>query len=343
MDRRAIYTFEKYSRETWEQPRTRGPGSDYVPDEIYAPLIDVLREQASNILPYARLTAGVSLALGRGRTWTWQETLDLTQAVWDHVGGDYSDKMRESIDGACFRFSETSYGTGSGQCFADLVEIQSDRSVNDPVCAAHESGHLMAGCLMAPVDSVPPAENIIEIQGMFAQEIAYGLLLERAASEQERLSVRTHRLSYYTGILSRIPLFLWALDRDDDAATSMSGLAREFRRWSLDENDITFVCNSDNGRIVRPQDMHKHPFAALIVMPLYERYAAADETARADMMKALYQGGVDTTLFDVLHAFGAQRLDDVKALGRHTCQHLIRELEEYGLNKGVAPRLQPNS
>lgn len=343
MDRRALYTFEKYSRETWDQPRTRGPGHHYVPDEIYTPLIDALRENASGILPYARLSAGVSLALGRGRTWEWQETLGLVQSVWDRVGGDYSDKMRDAIDGASFRNSEAAYGTGNGQCFTDMVEIESDQSLNDPVCAAHESGHLMAGYLMAPVDSEPPAANILEIQGMFAQELAYDLLLKRAASTQEELSVRTHRLSYYTGVLSRIPLFLWALDRDDDAATSINGLTGEFRRWALDENDISFVCNNDNGRIVRPQDMHKHPFAALIVVPLYERYAAADEAARADMMKALYQDRSEAALVDILHAFNVQTVDDVKALGQRTCQHLIRELEQSGLNRGAAPRLQPDS
>lgn len=343
MDRRALYTFQKFSRETWVQPRTRGPGHDCVPDEIYAPLIDVLREQASCILPYTRLSAGVSLALGRNRTWEWQETLDLVQSVWDRVGGDYSDKMREAIDSASFRSSDVAYGTGSGQCFTDMVDIESDKSLNDPVCAAHESGHLMAGYLMAPVDSEQPAANLLEIQGMFAQEIAYDLLAEQAADDHERLSVRTHRLSYYTGILSRIPLFLWSLDRDDDAPLSMQDLTAEFKRWSLDEDDISFISRNDNGRIVQSQDLHKHPFAALIVIPLYERYAAADETVRAEMMKSLYQGHCETTLVDVLHAFGAETLEDVRALGERTCARLRDELSQCRFNRGAGPRLHPDS
>lgn len=323
MLKNARFTFEKYSGPDWPCENGRARAYTFVPDEIFEPVLTTLRLHAHDILKHSDILMIESLKAGRGRVWSWQETMTAVQSMWQELDKGYGQFMTDIIDNAAFRHKDAPTGRGDGRCFSDYVEIERDGSVNDPVCAMHESGHLAAFLKAPDQDNNEPAPNIKEIQAMFAQEQAYEWLTTHAFNAEEARSVRRHRLNYYTGLLSNIPLYLFKMERP---ATCQIGLADTFARWSVDIRMLPYLMRDQEFNNKGPQNLHLHPFAAMLASALFERFQGKEAEDRKRILSVLYEGGPETTLMDVLSAFDIETPEDVRVAAEQTCYNFKDEL-----------------
>ena len=317
------FTFNRYSEPHWRVPLGRARAYTYVPDEIFEPVLSTLQKHARDILKFGDVLMIETLKARPGRAWTWPETLAAMQAVWQDMDPRFGAFAQDMLDNAAFRRNDVHTGHGKGRCFYDFAEIDCEGNVNDPVCAVHESGHLMA--LMHGPDQydTDPAPNIREIQAMFAQEHAYDWLQHHAQSDDEALSIKRHRMTYYTGILMNVPLYLYMLGRPDAPRASLS---ETFTKWAVDFRMAERLSYDQDGNRKGPQHLHTHPFAAMLAPALFERFQGKDSAQKQAILSVLYEGGAETTLTDILSAFDIETPEDVRIAAEQTCLNFKQQI-----------------
>ena len=319
------FTFNHYSDPHWHATNTRARAYTYVPDEIFEPVLSTLQKHAQDILKFGDVLMIESLKAGTGRTWTWNETLSAMQAIWQDLDPRFGGFAQEMLDNAALHYSEVPKGHGTGRCFDDFAEIDCEGNLNDPVCAVHESGHLMAATHGAdPYDSVS-APNIREIQAMFVQEHAYDWLQRHAQNDDEVASIKRHRMTYYTGILMNVPLYMYMMDRP---GSRKANLSETFAHWAVDCRLASHLSHDHDGNRKGPQHLHTHPFATMMAPALYQRFQDKDAEGKKRILAVMYEGGSNTTLTELLSAFDVETPDDVRVLAEETCRNFKEEIAQ---------------
>lgn len=323
----AFFTFEQCSNPHWPCLENRPRSYTFVPDEIFAPALSVLQKYAPHILSQGDWLHLQALKARHHEKWSWPETLSFLRTVWDGIDIRYGTCIGHAVDDAAFRYRDVDVGRGSGICNTDDVHIRSEKTINDPVCVAHESGHLMSFLMAPDQNDNDPADNVREIQSMFLQEHAYARLVADAVRESDAQAARLHRMSYYVENLSYIPLCLALMEQEK---TGKKSLAEQFTKWAVDPALISHLerCSRNNGdkERVTPQDMHKHSFAALLAPALYQRFQGMEPDVKQSTLAALYEHGAETVLVDVLAAFDIHTPDDVRVAAEETCRNFKAEI-----------------
>lgn len=326
------FTFEKFSRADWKTRDVRARVCTYVPDEIFAPLLQELQARAGDILAHQASVQMAAYRYGQHTNWSWEQSLQFVRTVWDDLDPEYGAVAGYCIDQGYFQHKDVPYGESHGYMHpVSHVEVYTTGTIDDPVCAVHESGHLMAEQIACHRFRSEPAFNIAEIQGVFAQEHAYHLLAMRQESRQDALSAPLHRLQYHLGTLLTVPVYLWQLQREQAARP----LAQVFADWAVPP----VLAQESLFEKKTMQDLHRHPFAVMVAPVLHRLYLDAEPAQRRIMREALYGQGPDAHLPGVMSAFNIHTADDVKAVGRLAAAWLANDIArcDIGARKAYAP------
>ncbi len=329
-------SFQKYSDPNWGYWRSFA--GCYVPDEIFEPVLDALKETASQTLKHAETINQANRRIVTEQKWGWPETLNFVADCWMDVDPAYSAKIKGAFDNDCLRIADVMPGRGGGRCPGDYIEFERDGTLNDPVYMAHETGHLMAILMALGKEDPHPQSNIAEIQAFFMQEKSYDHLIKQADTPEEGRAIRLHRLADYTSCLSCIPFCVWIMNQQKGNIEETDTLRSSFAAWAIEDERSLARCQQwledDNKPVAfKAQMLHSHPFATLITADLYKRYLAAAPDTQKHMIKTLYEGGFETSLQDVLSAFGIQTQTDLREAATNTLSNFSKEILQLGLIK----------
>lgn len=326
------FTFQKYSDQGWG--RVGAFENNYVPDEIFAPVMAAIYSRAGDILKYSGVIDRAAHAASLRQQWSWPDVVGHTMRLWHELDPVRGDVFRKAEDDAAIRVTEAAPGKGGGMCFSDYIDFQRDFSLNDPVYLAHESGHLVAAMNGPDLDNNMLPWNMTEMPAFFMQERAYDDLRAHARDAEELRAVTLHRLRDYTSCLSRIPFSLWALARTRQEHLSDS-LTQRLSLWSINDPATVDLYQrwgqSDHEPMThKAQMMHTHPFSALLMIEFYQRFKKAEPEAQKQMLGALYDRGAQASLLEVLTVFGVHNEAELKHAAEKSCAHIADEIARCG-------------
>lgn len=296
---------------------------NYIPDEIFTPFLETLQARAPDLMPHiAGLQTSAAQAALQTK-WDWARTCAFTQAVWEDLNPRYGAAMGRHLEAGVFVHQPAGPGLSRGFMHpAPQVEIFTTGTIEDPICAVHESGHLMAAYGPDEVEADRQVMNVAEIQSMFAQEHSYHCLKQHEAAR----TVEAQRLQYYLGTLQTVPVYLWQLEKNTQpAAAQQQILGQAFRRWAMNPA----LASSGLMKEQPAQALHLHPFAALVTPVLYRLYQAAAPRQQAEMLSVLYEQRGQENLPDLLSAFGVRSRSDVQAVATLAVAHLAEEVRTH--------------
>ncbi len=331
MQKNDPFTFQEFSRADWETRDPRARVCTYVPDEIFAPLLSALQGRAKDILAHQVPVQMMAHHFGQRTSWSWNQSLQFVRAVWHDLDPEYGAVMDRCIDQGYFRHEDVPYGQSRGYMHpVSHVEVFTTGTIDDPVCTVHESGHLMADQIAYnPFRSESPF-NIVEIQGMFAQEHGYHLMSARDDLRQDASVASLHRLQYHLGTLLTVPVYLWQLQ----SAPQKRSLAQVFGDWAMP----AALAQEALLQKQTMQDLHRHPFAVLVTPVLHRLYQDAAAPQQRIMRAALYEQGADAHLPGLLAAFDIHTSAVLTAVGHLAATWLADDIARCGIGINAAAR-----
>ena len=286
------FTFQEFSDPDWGCLDTFE--RTYVPDEIFAPVIATVEQFAPRILSYEAVINRAERDAVMNQKWAWPEVTAFVSTLWHGLDARRAACFDNAVESAQIKIADMDAGRGGGSCGPDFIDFRRDGTLNDPVCLAHESGHLTANLMRDDPDDGGLPWNMAEMPAFFMQERAYDILQASADTPGMRSAVNLHRLCEYTNLLARIPFCLWGLDQGKGQGDS--NLRDRFHAWSVDDE-------STIGRFERWHDadgdslshkaqmLHAHPLSGLLMIEFYQRFKKAAPEMQEKMLSALYDQG----------------------------------------------------